>query len=91
MPQSFAAVHLHIVFSTKGREPWLTTGLAPRVYEYLGGVAHGCGCRLLAAGGIPDHGSRASARVDRPGGRQDEYRALLTRHGIEWDERYVWD
>jgi REP element-mobilizing transposase RayT len=22
---------------------------------------------------------------------QDEYRALLRRHGIEWDERYVWD
>ncbi|MBX9622629.1 MAG: transposase [Gemmataceae bacterium] len=22
---------------------------------------------------------------------QDEFRALLTRHGIEWDERHVWD
>ena len=22
---------------------------------------------------------------------QDEYRALLRKHGIEWDERYVWD
>ena len=22
---------------------------------------------------------------------QDEYRALLTKYGIEWDERYVWD
>src|SRR5260221_2614650 len=22
---------------------------------------------------------------------QDEFRALLRRHGIEWDERYVWD
>ena len=22
---------------------------------------------------------------------QDEFRAMLTRHGVEWDERYVWD
>lgn len=22
---------------------------------------------------------------------QDEYRLLLSRHGLEWDERYVWD
>ena len=22
---------------------------------------------------------------------QDEFRALLRRHGVEWDERYVWD
>lgn len=22
---------------------------------------------------------------------QDEYRAFLTRHEVQWDERYVWD
>jgi hypothetical protein len=22
---------------------------------------------------------------------QDEFRALLRKHGVEWDERYVWD
>jgi putative transposase len=22
---------------------------------------------------------------------QDEFRALLSRHGIKWDERYIWD
>jgi len=22
---------------------------------------------------------------------QEEYRALLRKHGTEWDERYVWD
>ena len=27
----------------------------------------------------------------RTGSFQDEFRALLGRHGIEWDERYVWD
>ena len=55
MPQSHAAVYLHVVFSTKNREPRLTPNFTPRVYEYLGGVAHGNGCRLLTAGGIADH------------------------------------
>lgn len=27
----------------------------------------------------------------RKGGFQDEYRALLEAHGLEWDERYLWD
>jgi REP element-mobilizing transposase RayT len=27
----------------------------------------------------------------RKAGFQDELRALLRRHGIEWDEKYVWD
>jgi hypothetical protein len=22
---------------------------------------------------------------------QEEFRAMLRKHGIEWDERYVWD
>jgi REP element-mobilizing transposase RayT len=55
MPQSFAAVYLHVVFSTKNRDPWLTPELAPRDHEYVGEVVRGCGCRLLIAGGMPDH------------------------------------
>lgn len=22
---------------------------------------------------------------------KDEYRAILTKYGVEWDEKYVWD
>ena len=150
MPQSFAAVYLHLVFSTKNRLPLLTPDLAPRVYEYLGGVSRGSSCQLLTVGGMPDHVhllvsigreitiadlvkevKSASSRwvhdtfADRPtfGWQsgyaafsvspsqldrvtqyianqeerhrtrtfQDEFRELLTRHRIEWDERYVWD
>ena len=150
MPQSFAAVHLHIVFSTKHRQPFLTPEYTPRVHEYLGGTIRGIGCTPLAIGGMPDHvhllvglgreitiadliktikagssrwihdtfpplsafswqsgyGVFAVAK-DRIGGvkgyiaRQEEhhrektfqaeYREFLTAHGIEWDERYVWD
>ena len=31
------------------------------------------------------------ARHHRKLSFQDEFRALLQKHGLEWDERYVWD
>jgi putative transposase len=55
MPQSFASLHVHIVFSTKTRRPLITPDLQPRLFEYIGGIARDQGCRLVAAGGIPDH------------------------------------
>src|SRR6478672_3982864 len=55
MPQSFACLHYHLIFSTKNREPLLPAELRPRLFEYFGGIlrAHG-GC-LVAAGGVEDH------------------------------------
>jgi len=55
MPQSLASIHLHLVFSTKKREPWLTEEYTTRLYDYIGGTLRGNGCALLAAGGMPDH------------------------------------
>jgi REP element-mobilizing transposase RayT len=55
MPQSLASIHLHVVFSTKHRESWLTAPFAQRTYDYIGGTLRGNGCALIAAGGIPDH------------------------------------
>jgi REP element-mobilizing transposase RayT len=55
VPQSFAAVHLHLVFSTKDRRPLIAAALAPRLYEYLSGMADGNKCRLIASGGVVDH------------------------------------
>ena len=54
MPQSFAAVYVHIVFSTKHR-PAIRSEWSERLYQYVGGiVANGRG-ELLAAGGTADH------------------------------------
>lgn len=150
MPQSLAAVYLHVVFSTKHRVPAITPDLQTRLNEYLAGIARGIGAKQLDAGGVADHvhlllsigrehtiaglvrelkaGSSRWVHDTFPGRRdfawqagygafsvgfpelgsvrayianqeehhrtttfQDEYRALLTRHGVEWDERYVWD
>ncbi len=55
MPQSFASLHVHIVFSTKNPAPLIDTELTPRLHEYIGGIARARGSALVAAGGMPDH------------------------------------
>lgn len=150
MPQSFACVHLHVVFSTKQRQRLVTDELQPRLYEYIGGTLRKNGSTLIAAGGMPDHvhllislGKKSSisetirfiksssskwvhdtfptlqqfawqsgygafavsysqlATVRKYVANQhehhrqltfqDELKALLQRHHVEYDERYLWD
>lgn len=55
MPQSYAALFCHIIFSTKNREPLIACEPQPRLYAYMGGVLRKEGNILLAAGGTPDH------------------------------------
>src|SRR5262249_17708831 len=55
MPQSFASLHYHVIFSTKGRVPLLRAELTPRLYEYFGGILRTKNSVLVAAGGMPDH------------------------------------
>ncbi len=150
MPQSFASLHVHIVFSTKHREPILEPDVRPRLHEIIGGILRDHSSSLIAAGGTDDHihllvslgrtisvadavrfiKSNSSSWIHREFAHlrefqwqegygafaasysnvdavkayianqeehhrrmsyQDELRELLTRHEIEWDERYVWD
>jgi REP element-mobilizing transposase RayT len=55
MPQSFGSLHCHIVFSTKHRRAQLAVELHLRLFEYAGGILRNRECRLVAAGGMPDH------------------------------------
>ncbi len=55
MPQSFAALHCHVIFSTKNRLPLLASALQPRLFAYLGGILSPHRTALIAAGGMPDH------------------------------------
>ena len=55
MPQSFACLHHHLIFSTEVREPLLGASLRPRLFAYVGGTLRAVGCTLTAAGGMPDH------------------------------------
>jgi putative transposase len=55
MPQSFACLHYHLIFSTKNRDPLLIADDADRLYAYIGGILRENQGSLLAAGGMPDH------------------------------------
>lgn len=55
MSSSHCNLLYHIVFATKGREPWLTVAIRPRVHQYLGGaIRSGKGIALIV-NGTADH------------------------------------
>lgn len=55
MPQSLAKVYLHVVFSTKNREPVLADEWREELFRVLGGAANNLGCQSLIVGGVVDH------------------------------------
>jgi putative transposase len=150
MPQSLSKVILHIIFSTKNREPWIDSALRPRLHAYLATICRDLGGQTFRVDGVADHvhivttlprtlsqaemieqvkkTSSKWIKILEPRYRgffwqrgygafsvslsqldavlqylqtqeehhrtrtfQEEYRELLRRHGIEFDERHVWD
>jgi putative transposase len=150
MPQSLSKVILHIIFSTKDREPWLNSDVRPRMHAYLATICRDLGAEFVRVGGVSDHihlattlprtlsqaqlieqikktSSKWIKALDaryrgffwqrgygafsvspsqleavlkyidtqqehhRTRSFQDEYRELLRRHGVDFDERHVWD
>ncbi len=150
MSQSLAKNVLHLVFSTKGREPTLTDAVREPLQRYLTGILTDLDSPVLAINSVRDHvhvvfvlnKNRALAdvvmEVKRGTSRwlktqaprfkgfgwqtghgafsvsqsslaevkayvedqaehhrvktfQEEFRAFLKRHGLQFDERYLWD
>jgi REP element-mobilizing transposase RayT len=150
MPQSLSKVILHIIFSTKDREPWIDSSVRPRLHAYLATICRDLGGQTLRVDGVADHvhivttlprtlsqaqmieqvkkTSSKWVKILDPRYRgffwqrgygafsvsvsqldavlqylqtqeehhrtrtfQEEYRELLRRHEIEFDERYVWE
>ncbi|MGD9648591.1 MAG: IS200/IS605 family transposase [Pirellulales bacterium] len=151
MPQSLANVLLHVVFSTKNRQPFLRRAdVRDTMTGYLVGTLRNIECPSLIVGVVEDHvhilcnlhrtvsiahlveqlKTNSSARIkeERAALRdfhwqngygafsvsqshvdpvrayiadqeehhrtrtfQEEFRLLLERHGVAFDERYVWD
>ena len=148
MPQSLASVLIHLIFSTKNREPMIPQEVLPHLHAYIVGILDNLQCPSLRTGGIADHAhslfslhrtaaiagvveevkkgsskwmkqqgvprfawqagyaafsvsESQKAAVIRYVERQEEHhkkhtfqeevRAFLTRHGMAYDERYVWD
>ena len=150
MPQSLSKVIIHVIFSTKNREPWLDSTIRLRMHAYLATICRDLGGEALCVGGVADHvhivttlprtlsQAQMIEGIKKPSSKwikalgaryrgffwqrgygafsvspsqldavlqyvgtqeehhrsctfQEEYRELLRRHGLEFDERYVWD
>jgi putative transposase len=55
MPGTYSQLLLHIVFSTKGRAPWIKADVADRLYPYIGGIVRAEKGVLYDIGGVEDH------------------------------------
>jgi putative transposase len=151
VPQSLSNVLIHVVFSTKDRQPYLRTpDLRGTMTGYVIGILRNIKCPSLIVGAVEDHmhilcglhrtvtianvveevKTASSARIKEEGPNvrdfhwqngygafsvspsnveqvkayiaaqeehhrkrtfQEEFRLILERHGIECDERYVWE
>jgi putative transposase len=150
MPQSLSQLYVHLIFSTKHREPLLLSPVRERMHAYLATVLKNQGSPALKVAGTSDHvhalfrlsknislaqtveeiktssskwvKTQGTALADfhwqsgyggfsvgpaeveqvmeyvaqqeahhRTVSFEEEYRRLLQAHGIEFDERYVWD
>ncbi len=148
MPQSLAKILVHVVFSTKNREPTIRQDIRPALHAYVTGILKNLRCPSLQTGGTADHvhtllplartrtvadvveevkkssskwmkqqgvdsffwqagygafsigESQVLALIRYIGQQeehhrqlsfQEEFRRLLDRYGIAYDERYIWD
>lgn len=55
MSGSYTQIVLHIVFSTKHREPMINDDIRDRLYAYLGGIVRAEQGTLYSIGGVEDH------------------------------------
>jgi putative transposase len=55
MPQSLVKNYMHIVFSTKLREPLIYPAIEPELHSYLGGICNELECQPIKIGGYTDH------------------------------------
>ncbi len=55
MPQSFCQIYVHIIFSTKNHQRWLSDAIRSRVHAYIATLSRDCGCPYVHVGGVEDH------------------------------------
>ena len=151
MPQSLAHLFVHIIFSTKHRQPFINERIEPELYAYIAKILYDeCYSPAVIIGGDKDHvhilialsriwsiakivelikkrsskwiktkgkefaafqwqtgyGCFSVSKSSVPSVRRyianqkehhqkqtykDEFLLFLEKHGIEYDERYVWD
>jgi|ERR1043166_7405127 REP element-mobilizing transposase RayT len=100
MPQSLSAVYVHLVFSTKERQPFLRDlPIRESLHSYLGAISKQLGCAPIITGGVEDHVhqlARLSRTITQAGWVKELKRVsslwLKKEHGIrrfEWQGGYA--
>jgi REP element-mobilizing transposase RayT len=55
MPQSLARLHIHLIFSTKGRIALITDAIRPDLHAYMAKVLQEIGCTPILVNSVEDH------------------------------------
>lgn len=55
MANTYINILIHTVFSTKNREPWLSSSLRERLYPYICGIARENSLKVFCIGGTDNH------------------------------------
>ena len=100
MPQSLVQIYVHIVYSTKNRQPFLTDAtFRNRVHAYMSGICKNLDSPSLMTGGVADH-VHLLCRLSKTGAISDLIRTLKkdttnwikverpTLHEFHWQNGY---
>ncbi len=52
---TYSSVHVHVVFATWNRNPFLDSEIRPRLHAYVAGTARNLGLMGVTVGGVEDH------------------------------------
>lgn len=55
MGQSLNKIYVHLVFSTKNRQPLINDSIKEELFNYLGGICKNLECNPIQVGGLNDH------------------------------------
>ncbi|HKO95885.1 MAG TPA: IS200/IS605 family transposase [Pyrinomonadaceae bacterium] len=55
MPQSLSSILIHLIFSTKNREPFITPNIESELHPYMAKIFRELKSPSLAINGMPDH------------------------------------
>jgi putative transposase len=55
MANTYTQLYIHIVFSVKGRRPFIQNAWKEELYKYICGIVNGKDQKVYAIGGVADH------------------------------------
>jgi putative transposase len=55
LAQTLVSLMVHVIFSTKNRQPLITPDIEPELFAYMGGILKNHESSLIDAGGTADH------------------------------------